>query len=341
MDERDGVAVGRLDRDAEPVRRHGAREGHHAGARREHGRTGRAADVDASVLAAAYGSSPSRNCRRTGPTRARSRRRAAGASTRNTSAATSDRSQWRQHAFDGRERARRVVKSGYRFVTDSELVTESRGRARSGDAPVSRATSSAACRRGDAGGDELGRRPRRPRPRPVRSPRPPAPSTSVISPFGGSAKRAATSRGRAAHDLLELLRQLAADGDRPLRAAPPASERASPAAAAATRTRPPATASGRAPPTAPRAPPRRAAGSRGTGSARPRTRSRRAPSRPPTAPGQDGHRHARLERGGDQPRARVVDPGQAGVADQRDPLPRLEPRQHLRRRAPPRCARGS
>ena len=82
--------------------------------------------------------------------------------------------------------------------------------------------------------DELGRLParhagaRRARRRPRAPGRPvvhddlaPRPSTSVISPFGGSREpRRDLARGPA-HDLLEPLRQLAADRDRPRPAAPP------------------------------------------------------------------------------------------------------------------------
>ena len=47
--------------------------------------------------------------------------------------------------------------------------------------------------------------------------------------------------------------------------------------------------------------------------------------------GQHRHRHARLERRGDQARARIVDPRQARVADERHPLAGLQPRQQLGR----------
>ena len=46
---------------------------------------------------------------------------------------------------------------------------------------------------------------------------------------------------------------------------------------------------------------------------------------------QHRHRHARLERGRDQPRARIVHSRQARIRDERDPLAGLEPRQQLRR----------
>ena len=67
------------------------------------------------------------------------------------------------------------------------------------------------------------------------------PITSVISPFGGSANRAASSAAVPRDDLLEALRQLAADGDLAARDRRPRASAASPAAASATRTRPPAT----------------------------------------------------------------------------------------------------
>ena len=152
----------------------------------------------------------------------------------------------------------------------------------------------------------------------------------MISPAAAPAKRPATSTRRPAHDLLELLRQLPADGDRPIGQRRRERSRASPASDAATRTRRPATATAPAPPTAPRAPPLRAAGSRRTGSAPPRTRSRPGPSRPPTAPA--GPSRARRPRAPPhQPRARVADPRQPRIGDQRHPLARGEPRQHLGR----------
>ena len=80
-----------------------------------------------------------------------------------------------------------------------------------------------------------------------------------------------------------------------------------------------------------RAPSPRAAGSRGTGTARPRARSRREPSRRPTAPGSTVTVNAGLERGRDQTRARVVHAGKARVRDERDPLAGRQPGQQLRR----------
>jgi len=50
--ERDGVTLGRADRDRLPAGGHGAREGDCAGGRRNHRRRGRGADVDSAVLAA-------------------------------------------------------------------------------------------------------------------------------------------------------------------------------------------------------------------------------------------------------------------------------------------------
>ena len=134
-----------------------------------------------------------------------------------------------------------------------------------------------------------------------------------------------------AHDLLEPLRQLAADRDAARPAARRRASAASPAAAAATRRRRPAAASARAPPTASRAPSRRAAGTRGTGSARPTSPLATSAVSTADGPGSTVTGTPALERGGDQPRARVVDPRQARVADERDPLARLEPRQELRR----------
>jgi hypothetical protein len=51
LEQCDGVAVGRLDRERAAAGRHGADEGDHAGRWRPHGLAGRGADVDAAVLA--------------------------------------------------------------------------------------------------------------------------------------------------------------------------------------------------------------------------------------------------------------------------------------------------
>ena len=48
-------------------------------------------------------------------------------------------------------------------------------------------------------------------------------------------------------------------------------------------------------------------------------------------PGQHGHRDARIERRPHDSRPRIGDARHAGIGDERDPLPRLEPRQELRR----------
>ena len=155
------------------------------------------------------------------------------------------------------------------------VVTKSRGRGRFGTRPSG------------------ARRPPRRRaaafrPRPAR-PRPPAqPASRPAPPRSRRRDRPDHDRDlalrrlreplgelgrRPAHDLLEPLRQLTADGDLPLRRRRPRASAAKPPAAAATRTPPRATSTTRAPPTAPRAPPPAAAGSRGTRTAPPRARS--------------------------------------------------------------------
>ena len=58
-------------------------------------------------------------------------------------------------------------------------------------------------------------------------------------------------------------------------------------------------------------------------------------------PGQHRHGSAGGERRPHERRAGIGDPGQPGVRDERDPLARLEPRAAPRRRARPRCARGA
>jgi hypothetical protein len=62
VDERDGVAVGRLDREAEAVRGHGAGERHRSGVRGDHRRSGGPADVDAAVLAGRVRITPELEC---------------------------------------------------------------------------------------------------------------------------------------------------------------------------------------------------------------------------------------------------------------------------------------
>ena len=190
--------------------------------------------------------------------------------------------------------------------------------------------------------DELGhRRDRAPRRRSSSAPASPAPTTSVISPFGGSANARRELGGRPARDLLEPLRQLAADRDRRARAAPPRASAATPAAAAATRTRRPATShAAQLLPERARARLPAAAGSRRRRSGRRRARSRRAPSRPPTAPAAPSPATPAASAARTSARPGIGDPGQPGVRDERDPLARLEPRQHLGASARPRCARG-
>jgi hypothetical protein len=63
--------------------------------------------------------------------------------------------------------------------------------------------------------------------------------------------------------------------------------------------------------------------------ARRRARSRRAPSRRRTAPGQHGHRDAGVERCAHEPCTRIGDRRHPGVRDERDPLAGCEARQEL------------
>ena len=135
---------------------------------------------------------------------------------------------------------------------------------------------------------------------------------------------------RAAHDLLEPLRQLAADGDLPLRIR--RRERAQ-------RRRQPLRRlerDGRPRPAAQLVPQRRepllAARQEAEEAVllgdEPRGDERRLDRR---RPGQHRHVDARVERRAHEPRARIGHARQARVGDERDPLPRLEPRQELRR----------
>ena len=229
----------------------------------------------------AYGSGPSENGRSTGPAAGQVQACAAGAAASAASRTRSEsirrmsdrlRCQWRELPTHASGVSQRLFNDSavQRVTGNSRQPRDARRLPAAAARPPRRARRRAAERLAGVG---LHRRPR------------PRPTTSVISPFGGSANRAASSAAVPAHDLLEALRQLAADGDRPFGQRGGERPRASPAAAAATRTPPRDAASPRARPTAPRAPSRRAAGSRGTGSARPRARSRRAPSRRPTGPG--------------------------------------------------------
>ena len=88
---------------------------------------------------------------------------------------------------------------------------------------------------------------------------------------------------RPPNDLLEALRQLAADRNRPLGLGRGEAAQRRRQALRRLERDGRVLPRRRAPPTAPRAPSGRAAGSRGTGTARRRGRSRRAPSRPPKA----------------------------------------------------------
>ena len=344
MHERDGVAVGRLDRDREPL----------------------AATVPANVTVPAAGAThrgrraappmsiprcwpaersgfvaSKANGRRTGPGTGHVQAPAAARASPGAKSTASDRdvgSQSRSSVASSANREPRryqavatVVKSDYRRAA-VERVPRRTGQPR----------------------DELGRLPprhsrRRRARRPPRAPLPrhapprrgAAPSTSVISPFGGSAKRAASSaavprttsskrfvssRQTATAPLRDHARRAtASDARQPLRRLE-RDHRPRPARELLA--------------TAPPAPARRAAGSRRTGSARRRGRSRRAPSRPPTAPGSTvtGTPASSAAATSRAPGSLIA--RQAGVADERDPLAGLRAAAAARPSAPPRCARG-
>ncbi len=171
--------------------------------------------------------------------------------------------------------------------------------------PRRRAAAASPRRRGD-GDRGRARRRRRERRSPALRGRP---STSVTSPFGGSAKRSRELGGRAALDLLERLGQLAADGDLALGRA---RRRASASVAGSRRGDSNATAGQLQPPSSCQsalelagAPGQEA--EEGVAAAR-RARSRRAPSRPPRGPAARVTGKPRSERGRDEQRARVGDP---------------------------------
>ena len=160
---------------------------------------------------------------------------------------------------------------------------------------------------------------------------PAGPITSVISPFGGSANRLASSAAvprTTSSNRLVSSRHTAAG-----RAGSNVARLASAAGSRLGDRRPPrATAMQRAGPTATRAPSPRGAGSRATGTGHRRARSRRAPSRPRRGPAAPGPR-ARGRQRPDQPCPGIVDPGEARVADERDALALLDQGQHLGRPA--------
>ena len=155
------------------------------------------------------------------------------------------------------------------------------------------------------------------------------PITSVTSPFGGAWNRSGEDGSGPTDDLLEHLRQLPTDRDRPVgvgrgkaregrrqalrrfeRDGSGAARRATPA---------------RAPP----APSRSAAGSRRTGTARPRGRSRRAPSPRLTGPGRTVTATPAAIAARDKPGARIIDAGQTRIGDKRHPLAGREPRHEI------------
>ena len=155
-------------------------------------------------------------------------------------------------------------------------------------------------------------------------------STSVTSPFGGSANRSASVGRAAALDLLVQLGQLAADGHPPLGVAVRPGARAWPAAGGATRRRRSAGPAGRAGRAAPPARPPRAAGSR-------RTRSRRRPSRRP--PARSSPRRRRAARPARRPAAIASDTTSRAPGSETAGMPASVSRQTRCRR--PRSARSS
>ena len=58
-------------------------------------------------------------------------------------------------------------------------------------------------------------------------------------------------------------------------------------------------------------------------------------------PGTAGHGDARVDRGADQPVARIADERRARIGHERDIVAGPEPAEELRPCAPPRCGRGS
>ncbi len=166
-------------------------------------------------------------------------------------------------------------------------------------------------------------------------------STSVISPFGGSAKRAASCDCGSAYRLLEALRQLAADGQLALRQR---LRRASADVAGSRRGDSNATAGQRQPrellpegvefdgTTGQEA-------KEGEASAGEPARNQRGLDR--GRPWKDAQRDALAKDGGDEQRSRIGDHGHPGVGDQGDPRARHEAAAGARRCGRPRCGHAA
>ena len=157
----------------------------------------------------------------------------------------------------------------------------------------------------------------------------------MISPFGGSANRAATSRGRPAHDLLE--RASSARGTR--RPGAPAAAAASDAQRAGSRRGDSNATAGVRPrlparPTARRAPRAARQVAEELVALAGEAARRRAPSSTADGARQDRHREPGVERRRDEPHARVVDPGSPASLTSATRSPAREPRRA------PRPARG-
>ncbi len=193
--------------------------------------------------------------------------------------------------------------------------------------PTRLETSSAACRRGTPAATSSATVAR------ARSSSPdaratPGPSTSVISPFGGSSNRSRELRSRSPHDLLEPLRQLAADGrlslriggrERPQRRGQPlrrleGDRRPRPAAQLLPQRRQLRLAARQEADEAVLLRDEPGGDERGLDGGRPR---------------QHGHVDARRERRAHKPRPGVGHARQARVGDERHSLAPLEPRQKL------------
>jgi hypothetical protein len=101
--QRDGVAVVRSDRDREPARRHRGGKGDHAAVRRNHCLSGRARDVDPSMLPAEIGVGTKAERPQDGSRYRPAPRSGARRQHERGEGSESGRTHSRQHAFHGRE----------------------------------------------------------------------------------------------------------------------------------------------------------------------------------------------------------------------------------------------
>ena len=340
--ERDRPAVGGLDRHALAVRRDRARERDDARRGRAHHRPRRARHVDAAVLAGRL------RVRRVVRERLQDgavRGPRPGARHRDEDERGDEHEQEPSHGREPRwssvrERLFATVRDGAAPLAN--LFTELSQRAAVELVPGHARSAARRPRRRRAAAlpRPRARPPRPPASRRRATPRAPGPSTSVISPFDGSANRSASAaagpRTTSSNRFVSSRQTATSRSGRGRR------ERAQ-------RRRQPLRRLERDHRPAPRrelgpqrvelaGPPRQEADERVPLRDEPARDERRLDRR---RAGQHRHRHARVERRAHEPPARIGDPRQARVRHERDPLPAPRAAARAPRRAPPRCARGT